>query len=97
MAICEFCLEYTKDGKCTIGLDIRKGMTCREFRPGMEKFCSDPKDFVNPNQIVQMANYFGIGRTELKKVKLMATRAETRVQRVANDEALSEEDGNLRN
>jgi hypothetical protein len=78
MAICEFCLEYTKDGKCTIGLDIRKGMTCREFRPGMEKFCSDPKDFVSPNQIVQMANYFGIGRTELKKVKLMATRAESR-------------------
>jgi hypothetical protein len=97
MAICEFCLEFTKDGKCTIGLDIRKGMTCREFRPGMEKFCSDPKDFVNPGQIVQMANYFGIGRTELKKVKLMATRAETRAQRIADDEAFREEDGNLRN
>ena len=76
MAICDFCLNFTKDGACTIGLDIRTGMTCREFRPGMEKFCSNPKDFVNPNQIVQMATYFGIGRTELKKVRLMAARAE---------------------
>ncbi len=70
--ICEFCVNYTKDGACTIGLDIRTGMTCREFQPGMEKFCADPKDFVSPNQIVQMATYFGMGRTELKKVKLMA-------------------------
>ena len=74
MPICEFCLNHARDGACTIGLDIRTGMTCREFRPGMEKFCSDPKDFVSPNQIVQMATYFGMGRTELRKVKLMATR-----------------------
>lgn len=78
--ICEFCLNYTKDGKCTVGLDIRKGMTCREFRPGMEKFCADPKDFVNGSQIVEMAMYFGLGRTELKKVKIMAARAETHGQ-----------------
>jgi hypothetical protein len=51
-------------------------MTCREFRPGMEKFCADPKDFVSGNQIVEMALYFGMGRTELKKVKVMAARAE---------------------
>jgi hypothetical protein len=74
MAICEFCLNYTSEATCTIGLDVRKGMTCREFQPGMEKFCSDPNDFVSPNQIVQMATYFGMGRTELKKVRLMATR-----------------------
>jgi hypothetical protein len=54
-----------------MGLDIRKGMTCREFTPGMEKFCADPKDFVSPRQIVEMATYFGFGRTELKKVKIM--------------------------
>jgi hypothetical protein len=77
MAICEFCLNFTKDGKCTVGLDIRKGMTCREFRPGMEKFCADPKDFVNGNQIVEMAMYFGLGRTELKKVKVMAAREDS--------------------
>jgi hypothetical protein len=74
MPICEFCVNFTGEGACTIGLDIRKGMTCREFQPGMEKFCADPKDFVSPNQIMQMATYFGMGRTELKKVKLMATR-----------------------
>lgn len=74
MPICEFCLNFTSAGACTIGLDVRTGMTCREFRPGVEKFCSDPKDFVGPDQLVQMATYFGIGRTELKKVRLMATR-----------------------
>jgi hypothetical protein len=76
MTVCEFCLNYTKSGTCAIGLDLRKGMTCREFRPGLEKFCADPKDFVSPSQIVEMATYFGIGRTELKKVKLMAAQAE---------------------
>jgi hypothetical protein len=75
MPICEFCVHYSTAGACTLGLDIRKGMTCREFRPGMEKFCSNPKDFVSPEQIVQMATYFGIGRTELKKVRLMAAKA----------------------
>ena len=78
MTICEFCLNYVAEGKCSVGLDIRKGMTCREFRPGIEKFCAEPKDFVNGNQIVEMAEYFGIGRTELKKIRIMATREESR-------------------
>ena len=52
-------------------------MTCREFDPAMEKFCSDRKDFVDPRQIVQMATFFGIKGPELKKVKLMASREET--------------------
>jgi hypothetical protein len=60
-----------------LGLKIPKAMSCREFGPGIEKFCSDPGDFVNPNQIIQMATYFGMKGTELKKVKLMATRAES--------------------
>ena len=76
MTICEFCLNLTSEGKCAVGLDVRKGMTCREFRPGMEKFCADPKDFVSPNQIVEMATYFGFQRMELKKVKLMAATEE---------------------
>jgi hypothetical protein len=42
----------------------------------MEKFCADPRDFVNGSQIVEMAMYFGLGRTELKKVKIMAARAD---------------------
>jgi len=52
-------------------------MTCREFDPALEKFCSDRKDFVDPKQIVQMATFFGIKGPELKKVKRMATQEET--------------------
>jgi hypothetical protein len=52
-------------------------MTCREFDPALEKFCSDRKDFVDPRQIVQMATFFGIKGPELKKVKLMASREES--------------------
>ena len=52
-------------------------MTCREFGPTLEKFCSDPKDFVDPKQIVQMATYFGIKGPELKKIKVMAAREES--------------------
>jgi hypothetical protein len=51
-------------------------MGCHEFDPSLEKFCSDPKDFVGPAQIVQMAVYFGMKGSELKKVNLMAARAE---------------------
>jgi hypothetical protein len=47
-------------------------MGCREFTPGMERFCADPKDFVSPQQILEMAAFFGIKGVELKKVKRMA-------------------------
>jgi hypothetical protein len=74
MIVCEFCSHYGPDGKCKLGLNLAKGMTCREFEPGIEKFCADPKDFVSPNQIVEMATFFGFQKMELKKVKLMAAR-----------------------
>lgn len=74
MNICEFCLRYSPEGTCQIGLNIPKGMSCREFEPGLEKFCADPKDFVSPRQIVEMATYFGLQKTELKKVKVIAQR-----------------------
>lgn len=74
--ICEFCLHYTSDNACNLGLNKPKGMTCREFGPGLKKFCSEPKDFVSPAQIVEMAVFFGFQRTELKKVKLMAAQEE---------------------
>jgi hypothetical protein len=51
-------------------------MSCQDFGPTMEKFCSDPKDFVNEGQIIEMATFFGMKGTELKKVKLMASREE---------------------
>jgi hypothetical protein len=52
-------------------------MSCQEFGPTMEKFCSDPKDFVDKRQIIEMATFFGMKGTELKKVKLMASREES--------------------
>lgn len=52
-------------------------MSCREFKPALEKFCSNPKDFVGHTQIVQMATFFGMKGRELKKVNLMAARAES--------------------
>jgi hypothetical protein len=78
MIVCEFCSHYRQDGSCQLGLNIPKGMSCREFEPGIEKFCSDPKDFVNQNQIVQMATFFGFQRMELKKIKVMAAGEEKR-------------------
>jgi hypothetical protein len=72
MIICEFCLQYTKNDECAFGLRIPKRMGCREFDPGIGKFCSDPNDFVSPSQIIQMATFFGIKGTELKKVKAIA-------------------------
>ena len=77
MIVCEFCVHYEPDGKCRLGLNIPKAMGCREFKPGLERFCSDPKDFVSPRQIIDMATYFGIKGTELKKIKLMTASAET--------------------
>jgi hypothetical protein len=76
LLICEFCTQY-QDGKCRLGLNIPKAMGCREFAPSMERFCSDPKDFVSPAQIVQMATFFGIKGRELKKVNLMVAREES--------------------
>lgn len=77
MTVCEFCLLYQKDGTCRLGLKIPKTMSCREFAPGIDRFCSNPGDYVNPGQIIQMAQYFGIKGSELKKVKLMAAGEES--------------------
>jgi hypothetical protein len=79
MIVCDFCLQYSPDGKCRLGLNIPKAMSCREFGPGIEKFFSDPNDFVNSKQIIQMATFFGFQRTELKKVKLMAAAVQSEV------------------
>ncbi len=77
MKICEFCFHFGQDGSCGLGLKIPNGLSCREFGPTLEKFCADSKDFVNQKQIVEMATFFGIKGSELKKVKLMAAQAET--------------------
>jgi len=77
LRVCEFCLQFRDDGTCSLGLPLPKTMTCRDFNPELEKFCSDRKDFVDPKQLVQMATYFGIKGPELRKVKAMAAREET--------------------
>ena len=77
MTICEFCIHYKQDGECKLGLKIPKTMSCRNFGASLESFCAKPSDFVNSSQIIQMATYFGVKGSELKKVKLMATRAES--------------------
>lgn len=76
MTICDFCSHF-KYGQCGLGLNAPKTMSCREFSASLAGFCSDPKDFVSPRQIIEMAQYFGIKRTELKKVKLMIAAEET--------------------
>ena len=76
MIVCDFCKCYRQGGECYLGLKIPKAMGCREFAPSLEKFCSEPKDFVGPAQIVQMATFFGMKGRELKKVNLMAAREE---------------------
>ena len=73
MTICEFCLHY-EDGSCRVGMNIPKTMRCRQFAPGIEKFCANPADFVSPNQIVEMAKFFGLNNAALKKVKIIAER-----------------------
>jgi len=83
MTVCEFCRHYTSGGECGVGLNLPKTMSCRDFKPGIEKFCADPKDFVSENQIVQMSTFFGFQRTELKKIKAMtATEAKRAVAEV---------------
>lgn len=77
MIVCELCMQYESNGTCGLGLKIPKGMGCAKFEPGIERFCSNPKDFVNSQQIVDMATYFGLKGRELKKVKLMTTREES--------------------
>lgn len=92
MIICEFCTRYRPDGECELGLSIPKRMGCREFDPGVERFCADPSDFVSPRQIVEMASYFGIKGMELKKVKLMTAREESirlRATELHNSSSLS--------
>lgn len=77
MIICEVCSHSGLSGECRLGLRLPKGMTCKDFGPTLEKFCADPKDFVSGRQIIEMATFFGMKGTELKKVKLMASREES--------------------
>jgi hypothetical protein len=74
MNICDFCLHRSQEASCNLGLNMPKTMRCREFAPGMQKFCAKPSDFVSVEQILEMAKFFGLEKTELKKVRVIAER-----------------------
>jgi hypothetical protein len=87
MIVCDFCISFAPEGTCRLGLKIPKKMSCREFVPTLTSFCAEPSDFVDPQQINQMATYFGFKGVELKKIKVMAAqevadRAEPRAEAV---------------
>ncbi len=76
MIICDLCMHYRPDSQCGMDLKIPKGMSCKDYYPGLQKFCENPNDFVNSGQVVAMATFFGMKGAELKKVKEMGLRAE---------------------
>lgn len=76
MIVCELCSHYGISGECRLGLRIPKSMSCPAFGPTMEKFCANPTDFVSQRQIIEMATFFGVKGSELKKIKVMASREE---------------------
>ena len=88
MMICEFCRQYQANRQCAVGLAMPKAMSCREFDPGIEKFCANPADFTGAGQLIQMSVFFGIKGVELKKIKQLAAheeqaRADAQALRVA--------------
>ena len=68
MTLCEFCTLQQADGRCAMGYTIPKKMRCGGFAPGIERFCSTPADYVGPEQLRQMALFFGLAGKELKLV-----------------------------
>src|ERR1041384_6578030 len=68
MTLCEFCTLQQADGRCAVGYRIPKKMRCRGFAPGIERFCSTPADYLGPEQLRQMALFFGLAGKELKLV-----------------------------
>jgi hypothetical protein len=56
-------------------------MKCREFAPGIQKFCAEPADFIGADQIVEMARFFGLEKTELKKVKMILENGQSAAKR----------------
>jgi hypothetical protein len=51
-------------------------MRCRDFQPGFVRFFGDRADFTGRGQVEQMARFFGLTGSELKKVLTMADREE---------------------
>ncbi len=71
MTLCEFCILQQPDQSCARGLAIPKKMKCAEFTPGIERFCAKPTDYKGPEQLRQMASFFGMSGQELKRVQAL--------------------------
>lgn len=76
MTLCEFCQLQQKQGGCELGHQPPKKMRCRDFQPGFVRFFGDRADFTGRGQVEQMARFFGLTGSELKKVLTMADREE---------------------
>lgn len=68
MTLCEFCVLKQSDGKCAVARNTPKKMRCIDFKPGIERFCATQADYKGPEQLRQMAVYFGLAGKELKRV-----------------------------
>ncbi len=68
MTLCEFCVLQQSNASCANGHTIPKKMRCVDFTPGIERFCATPADYTGPEQLKQMAMYFGLAGKELKRV-----------------------------
>ena len=73
--VCDFCVQLSAGRQLPARPDIPKTMGCHAFEPSLERFCSDPKDFVGPAQIIQMATFFGMKGVS-EEVTRMAAREE---------------------
>ncbi|MEP7271762.1 MAG: hypothetical protein ABI882_09665 [Acidobacteriota bacterium] len=67
MTLCEFCVLQESDGRCKNGRTIPKKMRCVDFTPVIDRFCS-PTEYAGPEQLRQMALFFGLAGKELKRV-----------------------------
>lgn len=67
MTLCEFCVLQESDGRCANGRTIPKKMRCVDFTPAIDRFCS-PTEYAGPDQLRQMALFFGLAGKELKRV-----------------------------
>lgn len=76
MLLCDLCIHSRPGPLCALLLKLPKTMSCRDFCPSIQTFCANPNDFEDARQVTEMATFFGLKGTELKKVKLMASTVE---------------------
>jgi hypothetical protein len=74
MILCELCTLQQADQRCSKGLNMPKKMKCPDFNPGIERFCAVPEDYKGPDQLHQMASFFGLQGKELKRVHALKER-----------------------